>query len=299
MSFNFYTLFILGLLAILTSSCASIGPVDPEWPRANWHQDMRYNPDHNNYRGGFTREGWTSSGTVLPHQFNIVSKPYPVRYGTHSERFEIRPTDYDGMESRTQANRSELRQANSSIAARIGEDIWFGWSFYYEDLPSLDPSYGWWPMFGQWKVDIEGAPVVVVRPSGRRMGIYFDELNKGSQCWLFDVQDLRGTWIDLVFNTNFATDENGYLYVWVNGERKCSYNGPIVDSKHSASGLLKPIFKRGYWSGHKSFPSKWLSNHPDEPIPTIVVYYDEWRQGSKREDVDILMIEPIGGPAVD
>ena len=101
-------------------------PYDPFWPPSEWHPDMRYDPDHNNYRGGFARQGWYSSGTVLPHQFNLVSNPYPVRYGTHSERFEIRSGDYDGMEGATEANRSEIGQRSSPRAPSIDHDIWFG-----------------------------------------------------------------------------------------------------------------------------------------------------------------------------
>ncbi len=34
-------------------------------------------------------------------------------------------------------------------------------------------------------------------------------------------------------------------------------------------------------------------------MPTMVVYYDEFRVGKSREQVDIRMIELAGGPPVD
>ena len=120
-------------------------PYDPLWPSSEWHPDMQYDPEHNAGRGGFTREGWTSSANVLPHQFNLVSAPHPVRYGTHSERFEIRPNDDSGMEPPTRGNRSELSQRPSPDNGTIGGDNWYGWSFYNENLISVDYTYGWAP----------------------------------------------------------------------------------------------------------------------------------------------------------
>ncbi|WP_416915434.1 MAG: heparin lyase I family protein [Roseicyclus sp.] len=289
-------------------------PYDPFWPQSGWHPDMQYDADHNFYRGGFSRHGWYSSGTTLPHQFNIVSAPFPVRYGTHSERFEIRPTDYDGMENRTEANRSEIGQRSNPRPPSINQDIWFGWSFYYDDLPILDSSYGWYPMFGQWKrTDMEGAPLIALRPhlSGTRIGIHLDDMTtnspymwrienrNGFPCSLFDIQQSASSWIDIVINTDFGSSENGYLNVWVNGELICEYQGQIVSEATVNAGHDRAIHKRGYWSGHLSFPSQWRQNHPDVEIPTVVVYYDEWRQGSSREEVDIRLIEARGGEPVD
>lgn len=298
-------------------------PVDTAWPRSAVHPDMEYNSDHNNYRGGFTREGWGSSGNILPHQFNIVSAPYPVRYGSHSERFEIRPSDYDGMNGKSRGNRSELTQKPSPDNPRIGEDSWFGWSFFHENLLSVNYTYGWAPFLGQWKTDLDAAPVIAIQPAhdgrpmdGQYMGVSLDDLSQGRSrdwlksnnfgvpCRLFRLDQSRGRWVDIVLNTNFGDDENGYLNIWINGELKCEYTGQITVTpvdRFRSYGVRNhgPIFKRGYWSGHRSFPSRWLENHPTVEIPTFVVYYDEWRQGRSREDVDIRMIEARGGQAVD
>lgn len=288
-------------------------PYDPFWPPSEWHPDMRYDPDHNFYRGGFARRGWYSSGTVLPHQFNLVSRPHPVRYGTHSERFEIRPDDYDGMESRTEANRSEIGQRSSPRASLLDQDVWFGWSFYFDHLPILDGSYGWYPMFGQWKVNMEGAPVIALRPhrSGSWIGVHLDDMTKNSPyswrmenghgfpCSLFDIKESEGDWIDIVINTNFGSVDDGYLNIWINDELRCEYKGQLVSDTTLNLGHRAAIHKRGYWSGHLSFPRKWRENHPNEEIPTFVLYYDEWRQGRSREEVDIRLIEDRGDPAVD
>jgi hypothetical protein len=107
-----------------------------------------------------------------------------------------------------------------------------------------------------------------------------------------------------VINTNFGDDEEGYLNIWIDGEQKCAYRGVITVTPvdpYVSYGVRNtgPIHKRGYWSGHHSFPQRWREKHPEVPIPTIVVYYDEWRQGRSREDVDIRLLEAQGAPPLD
>lgn len=298
-------------------------PYDPLWPQDEWHPEMQYDAEHNAGRGGFSREGWNSSATVLPHQFNLVTAPYPVRYGTHSERFEVRPDDDSGMEPPTRGNRSELTQRPHPDNGAIGSDNWYGWSFYHENLPSVDYTYGWAPFFGQWKTDLEAAPVIAIQPAhdgrpmdGQYMGVSLVDLSEGRDrawlrannfgvpCRLFRLDQSQNQWIDIVINTNFAEDDTGYLNIWINGEQKCAYQGQIVVTpvdNFTSYGFVNsgPIFKRGYWSGHRSFPRLWEENYPDVEIPTFVVYYDEWRQGASREEVDIRIIEALGGQPVD
>lgn len=298
-------------------------PYDPLWPEAEWHPEMMYDPEHNAGRGGFTRDGWNSSATVLPHQFNLVSSPFPVRYGSHSERFEIRPNDDSGMYPPTSGNRSELTQRPHPNNGSIGDDNWYGWSFYHENLLSVDYTYNWAPFLGQWKTDFDAAPVIAIQPAhdgrpmdGQFMGVSLVDLSEGRDrawlranyfgvpCRLFRIAEAQNQWIDIVINTNFAADESGYLNIWINGEQKCQYRGQITVTpvdEFQSYGVINdgPIFKRGYWSGHRNFPSRWLENHPHVEIPTFVIYYDEWRQGSSREEVDIRMIEARGGEPVD
>jgi opacity protein-like surface antigen len=304
-------------LALVQTALAQ--PTDPNWPRRQWHEDMRYERSQ-----GFTRDGWNGSGTKLPHQFNIVGAPYPVRYGTHSERFEIRPTDDNAMRDLgiTGGNRSELTQRPSRDNLKIGEDAWFGWSFYHENLPSgLAHDQGWNPKLGQWKTDLDAPPIIEFSPvydgrtEGTHIGINLNDLEVsrgrewsranrfGYVCTLFSIRQSRNRWTDIVVNTNFADNENGYLRVWINGRLQCDYRGPIVVTpvdRFRSYGVRNqgPLFKRGYWSGHLG-PDRWRSNYPSRTIPTFVVYYDEWRQGRSREEVDIRMIQAAGGAPVD
>jgi hypothetical protein len=227
----------------------------------------------------------------------------------------MQPNEYDRLEGRTEANRSEITQRSAPEAPSIDQDVWFGWSFYFENLPVLDSSYGWYPMFGQWKANLEGAPVITFRPiGGSFIYVGMDDMYKsmpnyqplqslqsvrGHPCWLFNTQAEAGTWIDIVVNTNFGSTDDGYLNIWINDELRCEYRGQIVPDATINAGHRTAIHKRGYWSGHLSFPRKWRENHPDVEIPTFVLYYDEWRQGLSREEVDIRLIEARGGPAVD
>lgn len=188
---------------------------------------------------------------------------------------------------------------------------------------SVDYTYGWSPFLGQWKTDWDAPPIIAIEPShdgrandGADIAVSLPDLSEGRDrkwmkennfgypCRLFNIKKSRGQWVDSVINTNFGDDENGYLNIWIDGKQKCKYRGQITVTpvdRFKSYGYRNhgPLFKRGYWSGHRSFPKKWLENYPNVKIPAFVVYYDEWRQGKSREDVDIRMIEARGGSAVD
>jgi hypothetical protein len=95
------------------------------------------------------------------------------------------------MAGETEANRSELLQRPHRDNSRIGTDAWFGWSFYQDDLPILDHTFGWFPMFGQWKTDLSAAPVIAIAPAhdggpdgGAHMGVRLEDLAEGqSRAW--------------------------------------------------------------------------------------------------------------------
>lgn len=200
---------------------------------------------------------------------------------------------------------------NSSLNPNLDEDVWIGWSFYNYSATTA-PFYQ--PVFGQWKVnrDENGGHAIIGfkanrRPSDLRVRrgnddvfVELDDMRVnggyenatyswGNVCSLFNLASIRGRWIDIVVNTNFGTDENGYLRIWIDGDLRCNYRGRIVASKQIDFGGAS--HRRGiYWSDTRSAIGT---------KPTMVVYYDEFRVAKTREQVDIRLIEAYGGPPVD
>jgi hypothetical protein len=277
--------------------------------------DARHPELRSSGQGGNTRVGWRAWRNIHPHQYNIVSSPHPVRYGEYSERFEAREgdcRDTDCESERGRGLRSEIHRDRGYREARINSDIWFGWSLYNETVEYRGSSYGIAPFFGQWKVNYDAPPVIVFSVGGRGPGAqynvaaqlsdYYDSIgrNDGEVCFLWNINSERGRWVDIVMNTNFGNDGNGYLNIWINGEQRCSYQGIIVPRElgmdTNGSRFVGPLAMRGIWTGHHAV--RW-TERTGQPIPPLVVYYDEWRSGQSREEVDIRMIEARGGPAVD
>ena len=50
-------------------------------------------------------------------------------------------------------------------------------------------------------------------------------------CRLFSMKDVMGKWTDIVYNTNFSTENDGYINIWINGIKRCKYRGPIFTVK--------------------------------------------------------------------
>ena len=268
------------------------------------HEDMRLDKD----RGGWTRVGWGNNHSPKSHQFNIVCAPYPVRYGECSERFEVRKDDCDPTDCPFSRTRSEIGLNHNKVKARLNKDIWYGWSFFNENIGNYGGSYNPNIFLGQWKTDNNAGPVITLvtirtdhRPRGNdTVAILLEDLQShrseawqrsndfGQVCYLWNMGEQKGKWLDIVLNTNFGTDENGYLNVWINGKQRCAYRGVIVVTPLGKEGggrrFKGPQFRKGIYPAALKY---WYKNHPNEPVPTWVAYYDEFRVGKSREEVDI------------
>ncbi len=309
-------LVLLNLLSLTACMEEQEGDAQQEDARVTRHADMRFDRNNN----GWARDGWTNNHSPNPHQFNIVCSPSPVRYGNCSERFEVRNTDCDPTDCPFQRNRSEISIEHDRVQARLNEDIWYGWSFYNETIINSGGSDKINFYLSQWKADNNAGPVIAfaaVRtdhaPRGdKTIAILLEDLgahrsrawHKANDfayvCYLWDAEREKGRWVDIVLNTNFGTNDNGYLNVWINGEQRCSYKGLItitpLDFRSNGVQFRGPRNNHGIFNhGLRN----WYENHPNEPVPTWVAYYDEFRVGSSREEVDIRLIEARNGEAVD
>jgi hypothetical protein len=266
---------------------------------------------------GPTMSGYDSYMSTWKHAFKVVEKPYPVRYGTTSERYELREGDCYGWDCENMAARSELVLQKQLVQARYNQDIWYGWSFYNETIPTI----GLYNVIGQWKNGMPTStgsnnPMLVLRQTPLKSSIWywcdnsfcsrhlktqdnwdvFLQLGKGgkfksqgnsnnwnSPCRLFSMEENQGKWVDIVINTNFGTDEDGYVNIWINGNKRCEYRGVIQDYIPSNALYPGPSHRRGVFINNSKMTSKTL--------PTLIAYYDEFRIGKSRKEVDIRMIE--------
>ncbi|MCR9125477.1 MAG: polysaccharide lyase [Rhodobacteraceae bacterium] len=260
------------------------------------------------------------------HAFRFSFEGEPVRRGRNSERFELRDGDCGGSDCRNPRYRSEIRIKRRGADALLNKDIWYGWSFYNETIPSFPADVALKVVLAQWKLGGEARSIlrfvqlgqgegnwrncarnICTRPSDNSedVVVQLDDMNVGEKwgaqqnfgqiCRLFSMKRTKGRWTDIVLRTNFGTDENGYLQIWVNDRLKCDYRGKLVSDLRMKR-HLRPNHRRGISA---VYTERWDAKRPNTPKPTMIAYFDEFLSGSSREEVDPRMREKAGLRAKD
>lgn len=275
-----------------------------------------------------TPEGMHRLMSPADHNFRrgVVDTGDPVRRGKLSERFELRDGDCGGSDCANPRARAEIQMDRDVNPAMIGQDIWYGWSFYNASVPSFAKESSLRLVFGQWtmggknkpifrfiqlgkgEASFEGCDPLVCNTRDRSKGDLVVQLediakaqgwdearNEGYVCRLFDLAEKQGQWVDIMVNTNFSSGDDGYLRIWIDQRMVCNYSGPLVSPQSLASGRT-PGHRRGIYS---SWTNRWDKVYGDAPKPRLIVYYDEFRTGTQMSDVDVRQLENAQVPPVD
>lgn len=275
-------------------------------------------PDPNAPPRGY-EEFFTAGEHSYRHAYAFAGEP--VRRGETSERFELREGDCGGSDCGQPRYRTEIRMLDETVRARVGEDIWYGWSFYNGNIPATTRDRSLRLVLGQWTMGGEARPILRFMQLGQGEGHWGacnpricagpetgrgdvalqledmretlnwgDAENDGYVCRLFDLAETRGRWVDMVMTTNFSAGLDGYLKIWVDGTLKCDYSGPLV-SRSSLGEGRRPSHRRGIFS---SYTERWDDATGDAPKPTLVAFYDEFAVGRSRSEVDVAARERAG-----
>jgi hypothetical protein len=289
--------------------------------------------DQKGSNSGPTMSGYNNYLSPWKYAFEIVEKPHPVRYGSTSERYELRygdcgeGADYSDCDNNN--GRSELALDTRLVQARYNQDIWYGWSFYNETIPTI----GLYNVIGQWKngvksqnddvLQIRQVPldsfnpkmwencdrafcsnhletkdsydVIVNLGHGGRFKSKGNANNWNMPCRLWSMEENKGKWVDLVINTNFGSNDDGHVNVWINGEKRCEYQGVLQDYVPRFPGHNQTVI-----SGESEYPGPdhkrgvfaiKTDKMTTKTHPTLIAFYDEFRVGKSRKEVDIRMIE--------
>lgn len=229
------------------------------------------------------------------HGYQVVRSPEPIRAGSLSQRFELRPGDchFDATWNDCTADRSRTEVlVDQSMTA--GEEYWFSFSLF---LPStFETSNTVKSTIGQ------------IKPRGGPSGEYagFASLpsllqlyalgNEYNLCWqeLIDpatattmctdikmakIDEMKGKWTDVALH--FSTSRtSGFVHVYVNSQLKGSINKPLVNYP-----------ERNFFVKYGIYNT--LISRNGAPMPTQVVYFDEVKIEKKEQQVRAFL------PAVD
>lgn len=242
----------------------------------------------------------------------------PVRRGSRAERYELRDGDCGGSDCGKPRYRAELQMTENPVKTRLGDDVWYGWSFRNKTIPQFRRKDSLRIVLSQWYSGTGTRPLVRLIQLGQDEGnwkncnpwictgpskssgdivVQLAEVaeeknwgtaeNDGYICRLFDSQDAKTQWQDIVMSTNFSSGSDGYLKIWVNDVLKCDYQGPIASRKSMAANAT-PQLRRGIFS---SYTLRWDKRYGSRTKPTLIAYYDEFQVGRQRRDVDVRMQE--------
>ena len=205
--------------------------------------------------------------------FQVVSAPaHPVRYGKHSERFEVRPGDCGASETGAwddcarDRERVELLEDGESGE---GEKDWYRWSIHIpEGHKNIYPAKVTYGQFFQ-------------APCKRRPAFMFNEHNGG--LWLrihkniggyeemtplLKPEKFIGKWNDIVVHAHWSRKQDGFFKVFVNGEEKVDYEGnTLSETGHFGNPCTAMKLKYGVY---RSF----VSRSGKSGAVTTTAYYD-------------------------
>jgi hypothetical protein len=213
---------------------------------------------------------------------------HPVRLGTQSVRFEVRPGDCGGEDCLRDRGRAELSQSGANRGADLqadGDRFWYAWSLFVPvDFPYLYPT---WTHMGQFHQTVEGPNFLFTsgqyRSGGNQPGIYVSNHAPGDgtrpeeTALLITDAQTRGRWTDFLVYAEWSSGPNGRFQVFINNIVRYDYRGPTM----LANALV--YFKFGIY---RSYLSRYQSQHGGALPPTQVAYFDEIRRGDTRADVD-------------
>lgn len=256
------------------------------------------------------------------YRFAMVAQP--VRRGEKAQRFEIRHGDCGRSsgwnDCTTDRGRVEMKERPKNAFSKPGKGVWYGYSILIpNDFVSLGKGN---TLLGQVKAEGWSMPMWHITYNDAPYLHFAD----GKTCRIGSMASWKGRWIDVTIYAHYGHQgQNVYFQLYKDGKLLCQRKTPFVPaefrkrkpklglkyglynsfvSRYLARHGKTPSQVRAYAQSHEGGKSKSPSPTPFKfdwgvRLPTHVVYYDEFRYGQRREDVDVRMLEARGVPPVD
>ena len=217
-----------------------------------------------------------------------------ARKGPTSLRFEVRSGDCytanplnpsSGWDDCTRhRERSEVRE---KWTAPWDTETWYAVSIYIpEDYNFIYPKQ----IIFQWHRGKQ--PVAYLKLE--RDNLKFDILTKlGKSTSIYDLGNVtkfgyKGKWLDILWQANWSADDTGYLNMWINGNKVMSHKGATSDKEVGKCGTrwCGVFVKYGIYRSHL-----FRYHGGEDNLPTQILFFDEYRRGKSKQDVDINNLE--------
>ncbi len=264
---------------------------------------------------------------TLSHKkrYGFTKVSSPTRRGNAAQRFEIRHGDCGKSNGWDDCNsdrgRIERKENPKNKMSNPKSGTWYGYSMLIpKDFKSLGRAN---TVLGQAKVEKNNMPLWALTFNDSPYLLFSD----GTHCKLGPLSAWKGKWVDITIFSHYATQgQPVYFELFKDGRSMCRLTKPIMPQNY-ANKTQKIGLKYGIYS---SFVSRYLDRHKTKQVnnknygqthsnggkskspaqspfkydwgvrlPTHVVYYDEMRYGTRREQVDVRMLEKAGASPVD
>jgi hypothetical protein len=177
------------------------------------------------------------------HGVGTAHAPLPVRTGTSSLRFEVRPGDcsrgkHGWDDCKKGRERTELKQTSYQYH---GETWWYGFSLY---VPRGHKNV--WPAklsFAQFHQ--EGAKPVIMFQN-HKGGLWLDIHDADRTIELIELvpqSELAGRWHDLILQIKWSRDSDGFIRAWIGGKTAADFTGKTMSAE-------QVYFKFGLYRSH-------------------------------------------------
>lgn len=197
-----------------------------------------------------------------------------VRDGDVAIRLELRDNDcgrddcprggYEGQFGRTEFGFWD----SANNGSKMHGENWFRWSIYIpEDTDHIDDG---WTLLTQLKANHKSqkkkdCPIIpfYLNMDNDGLGIG-SESGDCAQSWdpiISNKEGFKGKWLDIVMHSNWSAKDDGFIHIWINGEKKWSKVGAnVVHVKKK----YPPVFRLPVYAGEK----------PNNLNQSQVVYFD-------------------------
>jgi hypothetical protein len=231
------------------------------------------------------RGPWTDTVDEDARDYAYTLEDEIVFRGDTALRFELRDGDCytaypsnpsQGWDDCTRdRERAEVRERWN---APLDTSMWYQINLFIpEDYEPMYPKQ----MFWQWHNGLWGPNMYFHLNENRfHIDILTEQHQTTTQYTFGDDVLTLGEWHEITVNVVWSADPNlGRAIIYVNGEKLVEHFGATLDPDTYASGK-GPYVKYGIYRSHLF---RWEF---DEPHPTHVLYFDEYRRGYSFDEVD-------------
>ena len=191
-----------------------------------------------------------------------------VRAGRQAAKITIRAGDPSPTVSADHTERDELQEHNK-FNAREGEAYAYAFSLLIpEDFPIVSTRL----VLAQWKhregkaKPLVGTPGIARRYVDGELSITVQKDEEKTPRFQ-TRQDIRGKWLDFVFHVRHSRHADGFVRVWMNGDKLLDHQGPNAYSE--ALGYPAPEASVFYFK---------MGLYRDDMAEPMTVYLDEYRK---------------------